>query len=82
MPQAFSEVRELLPGCLGEGLDWLRRHFGKLLKSERALVAPSISLFQSSHFIYIAPYHNWLVSRTVSPEVVGSNPIGVTNMVA
>lgn len=26
----------------------------------------------------IAPYHNWLVSRTVSPEVVGSNPIGVT----
>ena len=26
----------------------------------------------------IASYHNWLMSWTVSPESVGSSPIGVT----
>ena len=41
----------------------------------RSEQCPSETLALIKH---IAPYHNWLVSRTVSPEVVGSNPIGVT----
>lgn len=50
MPQVSSEVRELLPGVLGEGLVWLWFHFEKLLLSGRAVVAcrPTV---QSSHFI-------------------------------
>ena len=54
MPQVSSEVRELLPGILGEGLVWLWFHFEKLLLSGRAVVALSTNCSIFSLYLYRA----------------------------
>ena len=51
--------------------------FREALAEDVSVVAIQLTV-QSSHFINIASYHNWLVNRTVSPGVGGSNPLDVT----
>ena len=54
----------------------------KLQKCNR-FVVDSLAVYEDNETIYknIVPYHNWLVSWTVSPEVVGSSPIGMAKIV-